>query len=194
MRSLPLRSLSLTKPLPLRCCTLTRLKGLPLRSCSSSQFLRYIYVGLTYWSIPIYAHSSSCASWSTSLATTTSFLCASRSTFSSSPLEPHPLVTVASYVCATRSTLSASSSRLSIHIYAAFITHVSLLWRYHPWRFEEYISMIRGNPKLSTQQVTVRTMQLSVHIYAASTAPHLHRRHLLVRYEEYIVGILSPYR
>ena len=34
MRSLPLRSLSLTKPLPLRSCTLTRLKGLPLRSCS----------------------------------------------------------------------------------------------------------------------------------------------------------------
>ena len=40
-----------------------------------------------------------------------------------------------------------------LHLLEYQVTHVSLLWRYHPWRFEEYISMIRGNPKLCSTQL-----------------------------------------
>ena len=47
------------------------------------------------------------------------------------------------HVGATRSTLPAPS-----HLLEHQVTHVSLPWRYHPWRLDDYISMISGNPKL----------------------------------------------
>ena len=73
------------------------------------RFVEYIF-------IPISASSPSsswCAPWSTSLATTTSSLCAARSTFSTYPSLRRP----PHYLCATRSTSS-------LHFYAAFIQGV----------------------------------------------------------------------
>ena len=55
-----------------------------------------------------------------------------------------------------------------LHLLVHQVTYVSLPWRYHPWRFEEYILGITGVPvRLKEYIVGILFPVLSLHICTA---------------------------